>query len=1126
MCVSDKRQGQPQGQGDGPAVYPLSFAQQRLWFLEQLDPGRADYNVPLALEFRGMLDVGALEAGLSEIMRRHQALRTRFPAVNGQPVQRVVAAEPVALERVDVTAAPAQARLERARRLTEAEAGRPFDLERGPLLRGTLYCLGPEHHVLALTVHHIVLDAWSVGILVAELQECYRAAREGRPPDLPELPVQYVDFAFWQRQSLTGDELQRQLEFWRNHLRGGLPVLELPTDSPRPPVKSFRGGTETATLPEDTAGWLAELGREERASPFMILLAAFYVLLSRYGNAEDVVVGTPVANRNRRELENMIGFFVNTVALRADLTGNPTFRRLLGHVRERMLQALEHQEIPFERVVEELQPQRDLGHTPLFQAMFVHQQDPAAGLDLPQLEVRTLEIDPGTSKFDLTLFVWECAGGFRAAVEYSTDLFTAATAKRMLRHYETLLRSIAQDPDARLSDLTLLPAEERRRVLRDWNSTSAPYPEGRCLHHLFEERARTAPHEPAVIRGDEGLTYAQLERRAERLARRLRRLGVGPDVPVGLCVRRSPDMAVGVLGILKAGGACLPLDPAYPSDRLGFMLQDAGVPVLVTHEGLAGDLPAGDAAVVYLDESLPGDAVPSVATETAHGGEPAAAGGTRTLSDNGTLPGSAAMPDSLAYIIYTSGSTGRPKGVAMPHRPLVNLVAWQLRHSAVGAGDRTLQFAPLSFDVAFQEMFATWAAGGTLVLPPDEARQDLSQLPALLTDAGVRRLFLPFVALQQLAEVCGAADRWPRTLREVITAGEQLQASPAVKRLFAELGGTALHNQYGPSETHVVTAFELTGPPDDWPSLPPIGRPIANVEVYLLDGRLRPVPIGVPGELYIGGAAVARGYLARPRQTAERFVPDPLGCDARPGSRLYRTGDLGRWLPSGDIEFLGRADLQAKVRGFRVEPGEIEGLLTEHPGVREAVVTARDYAPGDRRLVAYLVFEGRKAAGAPDGAGERPSAADLRRFLGRRLPEYMLPAAFVPLEALPLTPSGKVDRRALPAPEGAALESPEEYVAPGTRYEEEICRIWSRILGRDRIGVHDNFFDLGGHSLLGTRLMSALKQALHVDLPLRALFRQPTVAGLAGAVEEALLSAVEDEELSRMLDELEGTDDD
>jgi amino acid adenylation domain-containing protein len=1072
------------------APLPLSFAQERLWFIDRLEPGSATYNVPVVWRVGGALDQAALERATGEIVRRHEALRAVFPEVDGSPVQVIAPFGGSTLPVEDLSGLSAADRDAALRRRVGEEAGRAFDLSAGPLFRAALLRLGAEDHVLLLCMHHILVDQWSLGVLRRELSTLYAAYREGRESPLPELAVQYADYAVWQREQLAGEVLDRHLAYWKERLAGAPELLELPTDRPRPAVQTYRGAHEGITLPGELLDRLEAVGRGEGATPFMTLLAAFQVLLGRYGGSDDVVVGSPISGRTRREVEELIGLFLNTLVLRTDLSGDPSFREVLGRVRETTLGAFEHQEIPFERLVTELQPERSLSYSPLFQVLFVLQEaerpEGAAG----SLELRGMgAARSGTSKFDLTLFTGRTAEGLTASLEYNTDLFDRGTIRRMLGHLKRVLEEVAADADVRLSKLTLLEDAERRQVVAEWNATDAAYPREVCVHELFEAQADRAPGAVAVRHAGGSLSYAELEERANRLARHLRGLGVGPDARVGLCLERGPELMVGVLGILKAGGAYVPLDPAYPAERLAYMLEDSAARVLLTQASLAERLPAGGATVVRLDAD--------------------AAEIERESGERLRVP---AGPGNLAYVIYTSGSTGRPKGVAMPHRPLVNLLAWQAASGRAPAGAVTLQYTSISFDVSFQEIFATWCAGGTLVLVSEEVRTDSSQLARLLEAEGVERLFLPFVALQHLAEASVELGIAPASLVEVITAGEQLRVTEPIRRWFAAMPGCVLVNQYGPSETHVVSARVLEGESASWPLLPSIGAPVANTRLYVVDQQMEPAPVGVPGELLLGGDAVARGYLERPGLTAERFVPDPFSTEG--GARLYRTGDRARWLASGEVEYLGRTDEQVKVRGFRIEPGEIEAVLSDHAAVREAVVVVREDAPGDRRLVAYVVA-GEPAAVTP---------AELRAHLKRRLPEYMVPSAVVVLEALPLTPSGKVARRALPAPD---LASPEEaYVAPRTPTEEVLAGIWAEVLRLERVGVHDSFFELGGHSLLATRVVSRVRVEFSVELPLRALFETPTVAGLAPQVERLVLAQVEEQELADALDRLEGLSED
>ncbi|HEB87640.1 MAG TPA: amino acid adenylation domain-containing protein, partial [Gammaproteobacteria bacterium] len=1045
----------------------LSFAQQRLWFLYRLDPDSPFYNISAAWRMKGPLDVGVLENAINIVIQRHEALRTTFRMQKGEPVQLIAPSLTVSLPEIDLCDLPDAEREAEVQRLVTSESRQLLDPENGPLLSVKLLRLAEQEHVFLLIIHHIVSDGWSMGVLMHEISALYKALAAGGQPDpLPALPVQYADFAVWQRNWLQGDVLDGQLQYWKQRLTGAS-TLELPTDRPRPAVQTLAGDYLSFRFSESLTAALKELGYGEGATLFMILLAAFQVLLHRYTRQQDIVVGSPIAGRQQQETEGLIGFFVNTLALRADLSSDPTFRELLAQVRETTLGAYAYQDLPFEKLVEELQPERNLSHSPVFQVMFALQNIPPRDLTLADVSISQIAARSNTAKYELSLFMAEKGKELSGLFEYNTDLFDETTIRRMAGHFQILVEDLVSSPDQRISTLALLTGAERRQLLADWNSTATDYPQDQCIHQLFEMQVARTPAAVAVVYEDQRLSYAELNAKANQLAHYLRIQGVGPDVLVTICVERSLELVIGVLGILKAGGAYVPLDPGYPKDRLAFMLEDTRAPVMVTQAALAGILPRGKTRVLCL-----GDDWERIARE----------------SDENPVNQTAI--DNLLYVIYTSGSTGKPKGVSLSHRSLCNLVRWQTSQPDFMKEARTLQFTSLSFDVSFQEMFTTWCSGGTLVMIAPEIRSDIKRLADYIVDNGIERLFLPFVALHNLAELMDHAQRSATSLKEIITAGEQLRITPAIIGLFTEMGACSLHNHYGPSETHVVTACSLSGNPHSWPALPPIGRPIANTQMYILDRHSCPVPTGVTGELYIGGTALACGYLNRPELTDEKFIPDPFS-DSK-DARLYKTGDLARYLPDGNIEFLGRIDHQVKIRGFRIELGEIESVLGEHAGIKHTVVVAREDAPGEKRLVAYIV---------PVQA-QAPGVSELRHYLKEKVPDYMIPPAFVMLDALPLTPTGKVDRKALPAPDRQHTTRDEGIVKPRNITEETLVSIWCKLLGLDTVGIHDNFFELGGHSLLSVRLLDKIEKTFGKKLPLAALFQAPTIDALARSLHD------------------------
>ncbi|HEX8275310.1 MAG TPA: amino acid adenylation domain-containing protein, partial [Longimicrobiaceae bacterium] len=1041
--------------------FPLSFAQQRLWFLHQLDPASPLYDMFSASRLHGPLDAAALDRALAEIVRRHEVLRTVFTAEAGEPVQTVAPAGSWRLEAEDLTGLGEAEREAEVRRRVQAEATRPFDLAAGPLFRALLLRTGPEEHVLLLNVHHIVSDGWSMEVLVRELDAIYPAFLRGAPSPLPELPLQYADFAVWQRERLRGPVLEPHLAFWREQLAGAPATLELPTDRPRPAAQSFRGALLPVELDAGPTQKLHALARREEGTLFMALLGAFAVLLARYTGQEDVVVGTPIAGRTRRETEGLVGFFINTLPLRLDLSGDPAFTELVGRVRESTLGAHAHQELPFDKLVEELHVERSLSHNPVFQVL-LSMQGLARPFRFGDVRAVPLPTETGTSKFDLSLVLQEDGPGLHGVLEFSTELFERATVERMRGHLLTLLEQAAEDPARRISALPLLGAAERRRLLEEWNQVERSYAAEGTLHGWFAEAAGRAPGAVAATYEGQALSYAELERRANRLAHRLRRLGVGPEACVGLCVERSPEMLVGILGILKAGGAYVPLDPAYPAERLGYMLADCGAAAVVTQERFLSLLPEHGAGTVCLDRDR-----------------------ADIERESDRAPAEAAGPESLAYVIYTSGSTGRPKGVMVTHANVVRLFRATEPWFGFGAEDVWTLFHSYAFDFSVWEIWGALLYGGRLVVVPYLTSRSPEAFHALLRREGVTVLSQTPSAFRQLAAADAAAPAEELALRVVVFGGEALEVEslrPWVERHGAER--PRLVNMYGITETTVHVTYHPVTPGDlEGGRGSVIGRAIPDLRIYLLDARGQPVPVGVAGEMYVGGAGVARGYLNREELTRERFLADPF----RPGERVYRSGDLARYRADGVLEYLGRADQQVKVRGFRIEPGEIEAALLAQAGVREAVVAVRGEG-AEQRLVAYVT-------GEVDGAA-------LREGVRGRLPEYMVPSVVVVLDRLPLTPNGKLDRKALPAPDfgtgGAAYE------APRTEVEEVLCGVWAEVLGVERVGVRENFFDLGGHSLLATRVVARAQAALGVELTLRTLFEAPTVAGLAEYAEAAL----------------------
>ncbi|BAY48986.1 amino acid adenylation domain protein [Scytonema sp. HK-05] len=1043
---------------------PLSFAQQRLWFLDQLDPGSPSYNISRAILLKGSLNVLALEQSFNEIVRRHEALRTSFTGVNGQPVQVIASALNITLPVVDLRQLPPEEREAEAQRLAKLQAQHSFDLSQSPLLQVTLLWLKENEHILLFTIHHIIADGWSAGVLVSEIATLYESFCVKLRSPLPELSIQYADFAIWQRQWLQTEVRSSQMAYWKQQLGGNLPVLELPSERPRPVAQTFTGKTQSWQIPKNLTEALKSLSQQEAVTLFMTLLAAFKTLLYRYTGQTDILVGSPIANRNRSEIEGLIGFFVNTLVLRTDLSGNLSFRELLRRIREVTLDAYAHQDLPFEQLVEELQPNRNLTHTPLFQVMFVLQNAAMESLKLSGLSLSPLEVETETARFDLTVSLTDTEQGLIGVFEYNSDLFDTATITRMQGHYQTLLEAIVANPEQRLSNLPILTLAERQQLLVDWNDTQVDYRYA-CIHQLFEAQVERTPDAVAVVFEEEQLTYQELNARANQVAHYLQTLGVRPEVLVGIYVERSLEMVVGLLGILKAGGAYVPLDPSYPHERLAFILGETKVSVLLTQKKLVAVLPEHKAKVVCLDADWE-----EIVKQSAD-----------NLINKATT-------ENLVYAIYTSGSTGQPKGVQITHGALVNFLSTMRLTLGLTQEDILLSVTTLSFDIAALELYVPLIVGARLVVVSREVATDGTQLLEQLADSK-STVMQATPATWRLLLAAG----WDgHSQLKILCGGEALDRSLANQLLERS---TQVWNLYGPTETTVWSAVQKVESNKDLngrDSIVSIGRAIANTQIYLLDNHLQPVPIGVPGELHIGGVGLARGYFNQPELTSVKFIPNPFNQEST--SRLYKTGDLARYLPDGNIEFLGRIDNQVKVRGFRIELGEIEAALNQHPGVQTSVAVVWEDEPGDKHLVAYLVLQPEQTV----------TTNEMRRFLAEKLPRYMVPSAFVMLEMLPLTPNGKVDRRALRAPDIAKRNIEAAFVAPHDPVEEVVAGIWVQVLGVEQVGIYDNFFDLGGHSLLATQVLSRIRHTFQIDLPLRRLFESPTVAGLAKSIQEVI----------------------
>jgi amino acid adenylation domain-containing protein len=1072
-------------------VFPASFAQQRLWFLDRSIPGNTIYNVPTAIHLAGSLNLTALERTFNEIVRRHETLRTTFIVEDGQPLQAIAPIATIPLQVVDLQQLGAEEREVTAKSIINNELTYAFDLAAGALLRVTILALSDTEHILLINMHHIICDDWSLGVLIGELGTLYTAFAQDRSSPLSELPLQYADFAQWQREWLQGEVLDTQLAYWREQLNG-ISTLHLPTDKPRSAIQNYRGATQFLELPKLLTDRLEQLSQQAGVTLFMTLLAAFKTLLYRYTDRSDIAIGSPIANRNRSEIEGIIGFFVNTLVLRSDLSGNPTFRELLDRVREVTVGAYTHQDLPFEKLVAELHPERSLSHHPLFQVVFGFQNAPMSPLELPGLIPSLINIDFKTTRFDLELHLWKCGEDFRSSdggnwedteglrgvIVYNTDLFEPATIDRMLSHFKTLLTGIVANPDCRIANLPLLSEIELNRLIVEWNHTQVNRPETKCIDRIFETKVQQYPDAIALNFANDRLTYQELNSRSNQLARHLQKLGVGAEILVGICIPQSIDTIVGLLAILKAGGAYVPLDPSYPQERLNFMLEDARVAVLLTQADSIDRFQDFTNPIVLIDNDW--EIIDLERADNLEGD---------TNSDN------------LAYVIYTSGSTGQPKGVAVTHKAIQRLVC-NPNYIKLEPYDRVAQAANISFDAATFEIWGALLNGAELVAIDREVMLSPREFALHIRERKIDVLFLTTALFQQIARDVPQAFE---TLKYLLFGGETVDVR-WVNKIIKHGAPQHLIHVYGPTENTTFSTYYDVDLSYSIASLP-IGRPITNTQIYILDPYLQPLPIGVTGEIYLGGDGLARGYLDRTELTDRFFIHHAF--NALLNTRLYKTGDRARYLPDGNIEFLGRTDHLVKIRGFRIELSEIEAVLNQHPAVSENVVIVAENVPDDKHLVAYIVLDRQQMP--------TPEVQICLQYLKQKLPAYMVPTAYIFLESLPLTPNGKVDRAALPTPDLINYHD-RDYVAPRSQVEELLTQIFAKVLGKEHIGIHDNFFESGGHSLLATQLMSRIRDNFQIDLPVRNLFEAPTVAQLAKYIDTMCWAASVDETETTGLD--------
>lgn len=1088
---------------------PLSFAQQRLWFLEQLQPGSSTYHIPTAVRLTGSLNVQVLEQVLNTIIERHEILRTNFQTVEEELFQVIVSSRELVINPINLRQQDKEEQETKVKQIAIEEAQKPFDLEQDLLLRISLLELNDTEYVILLTMHHIISDGWSMEVLVKEIATLYAAFSQGLPSPLKPLLIQYADFAVWQREWLQGKVLETQLGYWKQQLGVTLPVIQLPTDFPRSRVQTFRGATVSFKLPLELSDKLKAIASSQEATLFMTLLAAFKVLLYRYTGQADIIVGSPIANRNRAELEGLIGFFVNTLVLRTSLADNPTFQELLQRVRQVTWDAYDHQDLPFEKLVEELHPERDLSYNPLFQIKFRLENPPTEKLEIPGLTLSSLgQINP-SAKLDLSLDMYETPDGLVGGFEYNKDLFAETTIERMVGHFCTLLEGIANQPTKTIGDLPLLTPTEEQQILVEWNQTQKEFSQDLCFHQLFEAQVERTPDAVAIIYNDEQITYQELNHRSNQLAHYLQTLGVAPEVRVGICIQRSPAIMIAMLAIHKAGGAYVPLDPAYPPERLAFMVEDAQISLLLNHSGtqeVANNIMSNSP---YPKLGRGGEGLTNLDTFWQEN--------TDNNPQNYQNPTSEVTTDNLAYLIYTSGSTGKPKGVLIPHQGLTNLTEDKIRVCDVHPDNCVLQFFSFSFDASIPEIIMALGCGAKLCLAPLEDLLPGLPLLKLLRDKEITHITITPSALSALP-----VEELP-ALKMILVGGE----APSPELITKWSQGRIFINAYGPTEVTVNASMVMCG---NGHPINPVLRSSTNKQLYILDSNLQPLPVGVLGELHIAGVGLARGYLNRPDLTAEKFVPNPFfvirgaeragvaeeeensenllssstssassnssASSPLSNSKLYKTGDLACYLADGSIKLFGRIDNQVKIRGFRIEIGEIEGLLNQHPDIQSSIVIVREDNPGDKRLVAYII---------PEGKNQAPTSSELRRSLKEKLADYMVPAAFVILDTLPLTPNGKVDMRSLPVPDWSG-NAEARFVAPRTTTEEKLVEIFTSVLELESVGVEDDFFELGGHSLLATKLIAQLIKIFDVEITVIDLFEAPTITELAQRVDKNLLT--------------------